>query len=313
MNFSETVKNELAGLPFESACCKRAALSAFVRGAGTIGSFGGKVGFEVTTDSAGSAKLCAELMKELYSVNADKVPSRENFNRKNRVTLRCVSGGSLDALVDLGICEVDEEGVAVKLGIDWYLVENDCCRAAYVRGMFLGGGSVTVPKADANSATGYHLEFVFGNYQTATDFCELLSELYFLPKLAERKGSYVVYIKTRDEITDLLATVGATKAVLEISELAVEKDMNNVSNRRLNCEMSNMTKQIDASVRQIRAVNRIKEVIGIDSLDEGLAEVAEARVANKDKTLSELAAALGISKSCLNHRLRKIVSIAEEL
>ena len=126
--------------------------------------------------------------------------------------------------------------------------------------MVLGGGSVTVPKKVANSSTGYHIEFVFTNYQAATDFCEILSEVYFLPKLTERKETYIVYIKNRDEIADLLATMGATKAVLDLSELAVEKDMNNTENRRLNCEMSNMTKQIDASVRQIRAATRIEEI-----------------------------------------------------
>ena len=186
-------------------------------------------------------------------------------------------------------------------------------RAAYVRGAFLGSGSVTVPEEGKSGNTGYHLEFVFSNYQTATDFCEILSEAYFMPKLTARKESYVVYFKTIDEISDLLAFIGATKAVLTVSEIAVEKDMNNDMNRKINCEMSNMVKQMDASVKQIRAIDKIEETIGLKSLPEGLRQVAEARLKFKKNTLSEIADELGITKSCLNHRFRKIIEIAENL
>ena len=107
--------------------------------------------------------------------------------------------------------------------------------------------------------------------------------------------------------------MGAAKAVLDLSEIAVEKDMNNDMNRKINCEMSNMVKQMDASVKQIRAINRISETKGLNSLPLPLKQVAEARLKNNKSTLSELAEILGISKSCLNHRLRKIVEISEEL
>ena len=109
------------------------------------------------------------------------------------------------------------------------------------------------------------------------------------------------------------AIMGAAKAVLDLSEIAVEKDMNNDMNRKINCEMSNMVKQMDASVKQIRAINRISETKGLNSLPLPLKQVAEARLKNNKSTLSELAEILGISKSCLNHRLRKIVEISEEL
>ena len=116
-----------------------------------------------------------------------------------------------------------------------------------------------------------------------------------------------------DEISDLLALIGANKAVLKLSALSVERDMNNMENRRLNCEMSNMTKQIDASVKQIRAVSKIDASIGLSSLPESLRSVAEARTKYKSDTLKELADKLKITKSCLNHRLRKLVEIANEL
>ncbi len=204
------------------------------------------------------------------------------------------------------LAEKDEEGIALKLGIDENQV-TDGTRGAYLRGLFLGSGSVTVPNAERTSTTGYHLEFVFANYQTATDLCEVLSEAYLMPRLTDRKETYVVYFKTIDEISDLMAIMGAAKAVLDLSEIAVEKDMNNDMNRKINCEMSNMSKQIDASVKQIRAIEKLYASLGKDGLPPPLKSVAEARIKNRGMTLTELAETLGLSKSCLNHRLRKIV------
>ncbi|MBO4262474.1 MAG: DNA-binding protein WhiA [Clostridia bacterium] len=312
-NFSSEVKAELVGKEYDSSCCKHAELSAFLRTAGAIGVKGGKVGFEAATDNPVSAKRFVGMIRELYGIEADVSGGADRLNKKSRVIFSHYGDDCLGMLCDLGIVSVDDEGVAIKLGIDGYTVENDCCKAAYISGAFLGGGSVTLPDGDKATSTGYHIEFSFTNYQTATDFCEIMSEMYFLPKLAERKGNYIVYLKTRDEISDLLALMGATRSMLILSELTVEKDMNNMENRRLNCEMSNMTKQIDASVRQIRAVGKIDEIIGLSSLPDGLREVAEIRLANKGMTLSELSAKTGLTKSCINHRLRKIIEIADNL
>ncbi len=308
MNFSAEVKKELIGKKFDSACCKHSALSAYLRAAGYTVSSGGKVGFEFFADRYGAAEYFATLIKETYGETLQKTVDKES----QKTTYRLVNDNSLEILLDLALIEIDEGGIALKLNIDPYTVEQECCKAAYIKGTFLGGGSVTVPKAEGGT-TGYHLEFVFTNYQTATDFCEILSELYFLPKLIERKGDYIVYMKNRDEITELLGVLGAHKAVLKLSSLAVEKDFSNTENRRLNCEMSNMTKQIDASIKQIRAISKIQDTLGLDALPPQLKEVAIKRIENKNLTLSELAKSLDISKSCINHRLRKIVEISENL
>lgn len=309
MNFSREVKSELMGRRFDSSCCRHAALSAYIRTAAFIESRGGEVGFEFASEGE-AAEYFKNIIVSEYGVEPETL-KEDKPGKRQKTVYTFVNDKSLGVLVDLGLAEVDERGVAIKLNIDEYAIENECCKTAYIKGAFLGSGSVTLPSAD--KATGYHLEFVFTNYQTATDFCELLSELYFMPKLAERKGGYIVYFKSRDEITELLGVMGASKAVLKLSAFTVEKDFNNTENRRLNCEMSNMTKQIDASVKQVRAVQKIDETVGLDSLDDKYREVAKARLKNTGMTLSELAAILGISKSCLNHRLRKIVEISEEL
>ncbi|MBR1868052.1 MAG: DNA-binding protein WhiA [Clostridia bacterium] len=310
MNFSTEVKGELIEKPIRHDEEKRALLSAFIRTAGVIYSKSGKVGFEITTDRKELAEFIKNVAGDLYGSTPVEPTAKPSKNGRTAVVF--LDETSLFVLEDLGIVKIDEDGVAVNLNVDWSTVESDQCRTAYIKGAFLGSGSVTIP-GGSGSTTGYHLEFVFTNYQTATDFCEILSEAYFMPKLIERKGDYVVYLKTMDEISDLLALIGANKAVLKLSALSVERDMNNMENRRLNCEMSNMTKQIDASVKQIRAVSKIDASIGLSSLPESLRSVAEARTKYKSDTLKELADKLKITKSCLNHRLRKLVEIANEL
>ncbi len=310
MNFSTQVKGEIIEKRIKHDEEKRALLSAFIRTAGVIYSKSGKVGFEITTDHKDLAEFFKNIVADLYGLTP--VEKEDKPQKNGRTAVVFLDGSTLFVLEDLGIVKIDEGGVAVNLNVDWSSVEGDDCRTAYIKGAFLGSGSVTLPSG-SGSSTGYHLEFVFTNYQTATDFCEILSEAYFLPKLIERKGDYVVYLKTMDEISDLLALIGANKAVLKLSALSVERDMNNLENRRLNCEMSNMTKQIDASVKQIRAVNKIDEAIGLSSLPESLRSVAEARTKYKNDTLKELADKLNLTKSCLNHRLRKLVEIAGEL
>ena len=309
MSFSKEVKAELIGKKFDASCCAHATLSAYLRTSAFIVSEGGNVGFEFSSDGE-VAEFFSKIITEEYGVPA-RVVIKDKPKKSQKPVYKFINRDTLRILSDLGLAEIDEKGVGLKLNIDEYAVENDCCKTAYIKGAFLGSGSVTLPAY--GKGTGYHIEFVFTNYQTATDFCELLSELYFMPKLVERKGGYVVYMKSREEITELLGVMGATKAVLKLSAFTVEKDFNNSENRRLNCEVSNLSKQLDASAKLRKAVQKIEETVGLESLPLPLQDVAKARIEHKEKTLSELSEMLGITKSCLNHRLRKIAEISENL
>ncbi|MBR2336368.1 MAG: DNA-binding protein WhiA [Clostridia bacterium] len=313
MNFSEEVKSEILKIEHTSLCCKKALLAAFLRTAGSIGVKGGNIGVEMATDIEETAKEISKVIHDLYGLTPKIEKSVDKPRRKKRTTFSCIDKNSIFLLIDLGIIEVDEEGANIRLNINWETVEDDCCKASYIRGAFLGSGSVTLPKEDGSTATGYHLEFVFTNYQTATDFCEILSEVYLMPKLIERKDTFIVYLKTIDEIAELLAIMGADNSVEKLAKIATLKEEKNNYNRKLNCEISNMSKQMGASAKQINAVNKIARIIGLNELPESLKTVAEARLKNKDLTLSELADKLGLTKSCLNHRLRKIVEISENL
>ena len=161
--------------------------------------------------------------------------------------------------------------------------------------------------------TGYHLEFVFSKYLTAQHFSSLLGELGFFPKLIERKNSFIVYFKQHEEIKDLLAYMGANSAVFEFSDLVIMRDVKNNTNRITNCEISNVNKQVEASLKQCNAIKLIAETIGLEALSPELEKTAKARLKYSDYPLSDLADMLNISKSCLNHRLRKLVAIAESI
>ena len=194
--------------------------------------------------------------------------------------------------------------------IDRYLIENECCKKAYIKGAFLGSGSCTLPGPGARS--GYHLEVVFSSDTAASSFCGLLEHYEILAKSVARKGTHVVYLKSRESISDFLDLLGAASSLARLDRLASIKDLRNNINRVANCRQKNFDKSVLASVRQVRAIERIRSEGGLKTLAPALRTVAEARLADKEASLKELSARLGISKSSLNDRLRKLEKIAEE-
>ena len=155
-------------------------------------------------------------------------------------------------------------------------------------------------------------EIIFSNYTNATDFCQLLSELDFMPKLIERKG-YVVYFNSSKEVCDVLKLMGAEKAYKKAKKVIKDRKTKNDSNRRYNCDMSNISKQVNAFLKQKEAINLIESTIGLEGLSEELKITCQARLNYPESSLEDLAEELKISKSCLNHRLRKILEISKNL
>ena len=154
---------------------------------------------------------------------------------------------------------------------------------------------------------------MFSNKFLADDCCELLALHEILARCVQRKGSYVVYLKSRESISDFLFLTGAEGALAKLNRLADKKDEKNRINRVANCLQKNYDKSVLASVKQIRAIERIDALVGLSELDDALRETAAARLADKEASLKELSERLNISKSCLNHRLRKLVKLADEL
>ena len=309
MTFSERAKSEILIKNKKQPCCLMAFLSAFIRGAGTISVINGKIGFEIISENQNAIDYLAEIISSLYGQDVQK----QVFYHGKKFKISLVNDVSVNVLIDLGILSASDSGVSINLNIDKYLIENDCCSQAYIAGAFMGGGSVTIPNKEKKSSTSYHLEFVFSKYQTASDFASILTQKGFLPKLTERKENYIVYFKNGDEISELLFFIGATKCCFELKDIVINKDIRNDTNRRINCEIANIDKQIIAGENQVRCINTIIETIGLDKLSEQLRQTALLRLENPESSLEELSKMSGLTKSCLNHRLRKITEIANNL
>ena len=198
----------------------------------------------------------------------------------------------------------------LSLHINLPVVEEDCCKAAFLRGAFLAGGSVTDP------AKGYHLELATTHLSVAREAYALMEEvLGFYPKLASRGGGQVLYLKQSDLISDCLTYLGAPVAAMGIMEARLEKELNNKVNRRCNCDDANTSKVVEAAQEQLSAIRLLREFGRVEHLPQKLLKAAEAREANPEASLTELAAMMEppISKPAMNHRLKKLVELAKEI
>lgn len=189
------------------------------------------------------------------------------------------------------------------------LTPRECCRGAYLRGAFLGGGSMLNPK------TRYHMEFDSKHEGNAERICALLKRKGIAAKITKRKGRYVVYIKEYAAIADALGAMGAVSAAMELYNVSIEKELRNTANRQANCEIANIEKTTRTAVSQIEAIKKIEKYIGFDELPETLREIADLRCRYPDESLKELGERLNppIGKSGVNHRLKRIEAIAETL
>ncbi|MBQ2932942.1 MAG: DNA-binding protein WhiA [Clostridia bacterium] len=184
---------------------------------------------------------------------------------------------------------------------------NDCCKNALLKGAVLGGGVLIDPKKN------YNMEFITSSPNVVRDFGELLAEMGFEFKSAKRKSSLVLYSKQSDTICDLLTSIGAYAAQMEILNVKIEREMRNDWNRVANSENANFDKVITAAIRQIQAIEKIEKTIGLDSLPDELRAVAVLRKENKDLSLEALGEKMvpRLTKSGVNHRIKKILDIAE--
>ena len=195
-----------------------------------------------------------------------------------------------------------------SLHINFGVIEEPCCKASFVRGAFLAGGSVTDP------AKRYHLELATTHYSVSREAYSVLLEMGFSPKEAQRKGEHLLYFKKSEHIEDLLTTIGAPVCAMDVMSAKIEKDMKNSINRKVNCDSANADKVVEAAARQLEAIRRIDKLYGLDSLPDKLQEAALLRYANPEASLADLAMLSypPVSKSCLSHRLKKLLTYTPE-
>lgn len=312
-NFTEEIKNEIISIGGKGAFGD-ALLSAFIRTSGSVICKNGVFGFEIVTENEKTAEFISFLLEEEYGIPLTVNGAKFDLMRgKDKISFECCNKTSDELLKKIGIVGADEEGNYLIFGIDNSITESDEDKIDYIRGAFLGSGCCTVPDEGVFSRTGYHFEIVFSNKVTAGDFCDLLCGFEILAKLVSRKDKAVVYVKSQAVISDILAVIGCVSSLDKLNRIVEFKETRNNANRINNCSVSNIDKTVTASVNQVRAIEIISQTIGLQSLEKPLFDVAECRLADKNASMHELAERLGISKSCLNHRMRKINELAQSL
>ncbi len=312
MSFSSKVKGEICRFTNLTKEEVTAELSAIMKVSGTLTFGSGRhMSFKITTENPTSARLIFTLLKDYFGIHAKLMVKRSNSLKKNNIYMVIIteSMGVKDLLKITGIFMEDEGIFSLNYGINKDLVETDKERRAYIRGAFLGGGSISNPEKT------YHLEFVTHNIEYAEDLSNLINEYGLASKVIQRKSSHIVYIKEGEQIVDLLNIIGAHNSLLELENVRIMKEMRNNVNRLVNCETANLSKTVNAAVRQVESIKLIEKELGLGRLPKNLRDVAELRLKYPDESLKELGEMLNppVGKSGVNHRLRKIEKIAEEL
>ncbi len=312
MSFTTDVKKEIIAkwrAQNDGLASLRAGLSAFVRTSGELGVVHGKPSFFLVTETESVAEYFMQVFAKVF--DAELFISHATMDRmsgRDKLLLECPPELSTPVLDGLGLLKKTGN---IREGIARSLTAEDGAAIAYIKGAFLGGGSCILPSE--TGSTGYHLEIVFSKRETARDFCVLLAEEELIGRVTARKDTFVVYIKSKEQISDFLALVGAKNCLKRFSALVEKRDKSNDENRKQNCMAGNADKTAIAAVKQVLAIEKIAESPLYETLSDELKTLAKTRLAHPTLSLQELADMLRISKSCLNHRMRRLTAIANAL
>lgn len=259
---------------------------------------------KIITESQDFAKLLPKLFRKAFGVSFDTLPGEET---KGKLVFQITDRQKIAAIMEsFGFAPKDTLALHINLPV----VEEDCCKAAFLRGAFLAGGSVTSP------SKAYHLEFTTTHKSVARECETLIHETVGFPaKAAARGGVQVLYLKHSDLISDFLTFLGAPVAAMGIMEAKLEKELNNKVNRCCNCDDANTSKVVEAAQEQLGAIRVLRDRGLLEKLPQKIAQAAQARENNPEASLSELAAMMEppITKPAMNHRLQRIVSMAKEV
>ena len=296
MSFSGNVKSELCRLETGKSCCALAELHGALLYANTFSADC----IRVVTENREFGERLVRLLRRAFALRFDVVPEPEAAGKL--VYMLTEPEQIHRALEQCGF----SAQTSVSLHVNLALLENDCCKRAFLRGAFLAGGSVTDPEKR------YHLELSTTHIKVIRETEALLQEMNLTAKQTERKGSGVLYYKQSDSIEDFLTCIGAPVSAMAVMQAKIEKDWRNEANRKTNCDTANVTKAVDAAQQQLAALRKLEERGVV--LPEKLRETARLRRAHPEATLNELAELHDppTTKSTVNHRMRKLLAMAEE-
>ncbi|SER80648.1 hypothetical protein SAMN04487944_110107 [Gracilibacillus ureilyticus] len=307
MSFASEIKKELTKIENDS-CCNRAELAALIRMNGAVSFSRLHYSLDVQTENAAIARRIYTLIKGLYGLPVELLVRKKMKLKKNNVYIVRMNEGVKDMLVDM---EILNEPYQFVRSISSKYKDKECCRRAYLRGAFLAGGSVNNPETSS-----YHLE-IYNFYEEHNQaLCDLLNEYNLHARILERKRGYITYIKEAEKITEFLNYIGAHQALFKFEDVRIVRDMRNSVNRLVNCETANLNKTIGAAFRQVENIRYIENTAGLEALPDKLREIAILRMEHQDvslKELGEMVSGSKISKSGINHRLKKIDQFADQL
>lgn len=313
MSFSSEVKAELAGNMPGARHCQIAELAAMMSMVAYVRYWKEQpVALVIVTERSVIAREIATLIKRLFKYCPDAGVRRTGAD--SRVYRMEINSPEVVQQILLTL-KIENGHISVgrnrcqQMKVSRLVTRQDCCRRAYLKGVFMTSGSVSDPNK------GYHLEIVCDNCGRAEFIRDIISGFDIDAKIIQRKKYYVVYIKDGEMIVDMLNIMGAHISLMNMENIRIKKDIRNNINRRVNCEAANLNKTVSAAVKQIDDINYIISTKGIGFLPENLQELAIVRLENEDATLKELGEMMTppIGKSGVNHRLRKISEIAEEM
>ncbi len=296
MSFSQKVKSELSLMTDLSDCCMRAEAYGLL----LFGKYYSQTRIGLLTENKNVAgvyslfcKVCPDVKPRLSKTKAGNYSLSVTISRDIEKIMRYFGHSKQN----------------ISLRINRANFEDDCCYASFLRGVFLSCGTIADPMKN------YHLEFVIPYAKLTNDFVTLLGDMGLAPKVIERGNAYVVYFKDSENIEDFLTLIGAQSSSLELMGVKMMKDVRNKINRQINFETANISRTVNAAMTQVTAIEKIESKKGIDWLPETLREIARLRLENPDMSLDEIRNALDgeISRSGVNHRLNRLIKIANEL
>lgn len=319
MSFSTDAKEEVLKKEIANDCCAMAFLGGLIKSAGQLGLSSNGMVVEVYTDMEDLYEKVSKLTKQFYGIQPSKEYVEGGMGKPKRIKIIFPTHIAQGLLLDLGVLAIEDGCHVLQDGIEWSLIEEECCKVSYLKGAFVGcaTSNIVIKSYDnmKKNTSGYHLEFVFAYDSLAKDFVQLLSFFNIPAKITIRKSNPIVYIKEYQMICDVLALVGANKAVLELQNEAAIRELRNAVNRQNNCFSANLSKTVTASIKQLEAIELIRNTIGLDALSQPLHELCLIRLANPEEPLDKLKDLYyePVTKSGINHRFQKIFKIAESI
>lgn len=319
MSFSKESKLNILQNEIEDGESATAFLSGLFYSSGELSKKNGKWVGSIVTEIEELFPFVGKIVKRLYG-DEITLQLEDNYviNKTTYYSLVFPDTIAEQVLIDVGILRFEDGNLNVNFEIDENIVNDEQTKVAFIKGVYIGSSTSSIRLSEEEvkkTTSGYHLEFSSHNYNFLSGLSSLLAEFNIVTKLVERKTLYVLYIKEAEVIKDLLALLGAFDSVLALSNEMITREKRNMINRQVNCINANISRTVEASAKQVEAINTIISTIGLESLPEDLQEVAFLRLANQEESLEELISlsSITLTRSGLNHRLRKLIKIAESL